>query len=40
VGVLIALVMGEQNAIPQDDWRVFNATGIGHLIRIVCKICL
>ena len=34
VGVLIALVMGEQNAIPQDDWRVFNATGIGHLIRI------
>jgi competence protein ComEC len=34
VGVLIALVMGEQNAIPQDDWRVFNATGIGHLISI------
>ena len=34
VGVLIALVMGEQNAIPQADWRVFNATGIGHLISI------
>ena len=34
VGVLIALVMGEQNAIPQEDWRVFNATGIGHLISI------
>ena len=34
VGVLIALVMGDQNAIPQDDWRVFNATGIGHLISI------
>ena len=34
VGVLIALVMGEQNAIAQSDWRVFNATGIGHLISI------
>lgn len=34
VGVLIALVMGEQNAIAQKDWRVFNATGIGHLISI------
>ena len=33
-GVLIALVMGDQNAIHQDDWRVFNATGIGHLISI------
>ena len=33
-GVLIALVMGDQNAINQDDWRVFNATGIGHLISI------
>ena len=34
VGVMIALVMGDQNAIAQDDWRVFNATGIGHLISI------
>jgi len=33
-GVMIALVMGDQNAIDQDDWRVFNATGIGHLISI------
>ena len=40
VGVLIALVMGDQNAINQDDWQVFNATGIGHLISIKCKICL
>ena len=39
-GVMIALVMGDQNAIEQDDWRVFNATGIGHLISIVCKIYL
>nr|WP_256442848.1 DNA internalization-related competence protein ComEC/Rec2 [Polynucleobacter sp. MWH-Braz-FAM2G] len=34
VGVLIALVMGDQNAINQEDWQVFNATGIGHLISI------
>ncbi|QWE16006.1 DNA internalization-related competence protein ComEC/Rec2 [Polynucleobacter sp. AP-Nino-20-G2] len=33
-GVVAALVMGDQNAIAQDDWRVFNATGIGHLISI------
>ena len=33
-GVLAALVMGDQNAIDQKDWRVFNATGIGHLISI------
>ena len=33
-GVIAALVMGDQNAIEQEDWRVFNATGIGHLISI------
>jgi competence protein ComEC len=33
-GALVALVLGDQNAIEQDDWRVFNATGIGHLISI------
>ncbi len=33
-GVLIALVLGDQNAIPQEDWQIFNATGIGHLISI------
>jgi competence protein ComEC len=33
-GVIIALVVGDQNAIEQDDWQVFNATGIGHLISI------
>jgi competence protein ComEC len=26
--------MGDQNAIHQEDWTVFNATGIGHLISI------
>ena len=39
-GVIAALVMGDQNAIEQEDWRVFNATGIGHLISIVYKIYL
>jgi len=34
VGVLIALVIGDQNAIAQSDWQVFNATGVGHLISI------
>jgi competence protein ComEC len=37
-GVIIALVVGDQNAIKQDDWQVFNATGIGHLISIRCNI--
>lgn len=34
LGVLIALVIGDQNAISQEDWKMFNATGIGHLIAI------
>lgn len=34
LGVLIALVIGDQNAIHQADWEIFNATGIGHLIAI------
>ena len=33
-GVISALVMGDQQAIPAKDWEVFNATGIGHLISI------
>lgn len=33
-GVLAALVMGDQNSIAQDDWIIFNVTGIGHLISI------
>jgi predicted membrane metal-binding protein len=32
--------MGDQNAIEQDDWRVFNATGIGHLISITRLLSL
>ena len=33
-GVLVALVLGDQRAIAQDDWRLFNQTGIGHLVSI------
>jgi competence protein ComEC len=34
VGVIIALVMGDQRAMSQSDWEVFNQTGVGHLISI------
>ncbi|HEY0846305.1 MAG TPA: DNA internalization-related competence protein ComEC/Rec2 [Noviherbaspirillum sp.] len=33
-GVVVALVIGDQRAIPQSDWQIFNRTGIGHLISI------
>ena len=33
-GVLIALAIGEQNAVPADQWRVFWRTGVGHLVSI------
>ncbi|HJV76610.1 MAG TPA: DNA internalization-related competence protein ComEC/Rec2 [Noviherbaspirillum sp.] len=33
-GVIVALVIGDQQAISQSDWKVFNRTGIGHLISI------
>ncbi|MCS7102204.1 MAG: DNA internalization-related competence protein ComEC/Rec2, partial [Burkholderiaceae bacterium] len=33
-GVLIALVLGEQRAIPEDDWMLFQRTGIAHLVSI------
>jgi len=33
-GVLIALVLGDQNAIHPADWKTFNITGVGHLIAI------
>ena len=33
-GVIVALVVGDQRAIAQSDWKVFNRTGIGHLISI------
>ncbi len=33
-GIIVALVVGDQRAISQTDWKVFNRTGIGHLISI------
>jgi competence protein ComEC len=33
-GVLVALVIGDQRAISQSDWSIFNRTGIGHLMAI------
>lgn len=33
-GVIVALVVGDQRAVSQADWTVFNRTGVGHLISI------
>lgn len=33
-GVLIALAIGEQGGITQDQWRLFTRTGINHLVAI------
>ncbi len=33
-GVLAALSVGEQSAIARDDWDLFRATGIAHLVSI------
>ena len=33
-GVIVALVVGDQRAIEQDDWQVFSRTGVSHLISI------
>ncbi len=33
-GVLIALVLGDQRAISEEDWLLFNRTGISHLVSI------
>jgi competence protein ComEC len=34
VGVLVALVVGDQGAIGAQWWTVFNQTGVGHLMSI------
>ncbi len=34
--VIVALVVGDQRGIDQDDWQVFNRTGISHLVSIRC----
>lgn len=33
-GVLVALAIGDQDAIAPEDWRVFWRTGVGHLMSI------
>jgi len=33
-GVLVALAIGDQRAIPESQWQVFNRTGVSHLISI------
>ncbi len=33
-GVLLALVLGDQRAISDADWSLFNRTGIAHLVSI------
>src|SRR5512134_294082 len=33
-GVLLALVLGDQRAIGDEDWTLFNRTGIAHLVSI------
>lgn len=33
-GVLIALAIGDQQAISDADWSLFNATGVSHLLSI------
>ena len=32
--MIVALVVGDQRAISQSDWKVFNRTGISHLVSI------
>jgi competence protein ComEC len=33
-GVLIALALGDQRAISESDWALFNATAVSHLLSI------
>lgn len=33
-GLVAALCMGDQNAIDPDDWPLFRATGVAHLVSI------
>ncbi|MDO9090999.1 MAG: DNA internalization-related competence protein ComEC/Rec2 [Burkholderiaceae bacterium] len=33
-GVLAALIVGDQNAIAQQDWELYRATGVAHLMSI------
>ncbi len=33
-GVIVALAIGDQQAIPPDQWQVFTRTGVNHLMSI------
>lgn len=33
-GVLIALAIGDQRAIPREQWKIFTRTGVNHLMSI------
>ena len=33
-GVLVALALGDQRAIAESDWALFNATAVSHLLSI------
>jgi competence protein ComEC len=33
-GVLIALAVGDQRAIPSEQWKIFTRTGVNHLMSI------
>jgi competence protein ComEC len=34
VGILVALAVGDQQAIPAEQWRLFRQTGVTHLMSI------
>ena len=34
VGVLVALAVGDQRVIPNAQWKIFNRTGVTHLVSI------
>ena len=33
-GVLVALTIGDQRSVPQDQWALYNRTGVSHLLSI------
>ena len=37
-GVLAALAIGDQRAIPPDQWQTFTRTGVNHLMSINCPM--
>jgi competence protein ComEC len=38
-GVLVALAIGDQRAIPKAQWEVFTRTGVNHLMSMSCTTC-